>query len=53
MPKVYCLRCREKTKNDGEGKVRKTKNGRRQLVVACAKCGGDKYMFLPNEEWMC
>jgi len=47
---VYCVKCREKTENDGEGKVELTKNGRRCLKVKCLACGTKKCKFLPKEE---
>lgn len=50
MVKVYCVKCREKTKNDGEGEETMTKNGRRMLKVPCAVCGTNKCRFLKNEE---
>jgi len=50
MAKVYCVKCREKTANDGEGEESYTKNGRRMLKVPCAKCGTTKCRFLKSED---
>lgn len=47
---VYCVKCREKTDNDGDGKIVLTKNGRRCLKVPCAECGTKKCRFLKNED---
>ena len=50
MPtKVYCVKCRKKTKNEGKGKVRITKNGRDQYCTTCEVCGTKKCQFLPQD----
>lgn len=42
---VYCLRCKQKTKNEGTVKKTKTSNGRNMIKTKCAKCGLTKSQF--------
>jgi len=48
--KIYCVKCRQDTKNADDAAESLTKNGRRILKVSCAVCDTKKCRFLKNAE---
>ena len=48
--KIYCVKCRKKTDNNGEAQIRKTKTGRHFLSVKCNSCGSNKTRFISKQD---
>ena len=46
--KIFCMKCRKKTKNVNPKKV-KTKNNRKMLKSLCDECNGRKCVFIKNK----
>lgn len=46
MENFYCVKCKRKTNNNGDDKIKITKNNRKLLMVKCIECNTQKSSFI-------